>query len=141
MNREILFRGKRVANGKWLYGDLLQGKCGDTTYAYIRSETVLRVDPSTVGQFTGLRDEDETPIFEGDIMWGSVGMSIPSYFEPPDSEYYKGEVRYEGGGFVFFVPDAHERGQNISYSLSEVYNNNDVKVIGSVHDNPELLNA
>lgn len=74
MERKILFKAKRLDNGEWVEG-YFYAECGN---AYIiedrqkhsmlnRNEAVL-VDPSTVCQFTGLKDEDGTEIWEHDIL-------------------------------------------------------------------------
>lgn len=82
--REILFRGKRVDNGEWVYGyyarfrnfrnevyDGIWRVCDDETK---ESEfQIFAVLPETVGQFTGLCDEVGRKIFEGDIVENPQG--------------------------------------------------------------------
>lgn len=71
----IKFKAKRLDNAEWVEGYFYQ-ECGNT---YIiedrqkdsklnRNEAVL-VDPSTVCQFTGLKDKDGKDIFENDILY------------------------------------------------------------------------
>ena len=55
--RGIKFRGKRLTDGKWIYGDFFRyrGKSFITTNP-LASPSDYEVTPDTVGQFTGLCD-------------------------------------------------------------------------------------
>jgi uncharacterized phage protein (TIGR01671 family) len=88
--REIKFRGKQLHSEIWIYGDLTTV----TPYVIDRFITFftedgsinrLSVDPSTVGQYTGLRDKNGKEIYEGDIIrwdekeWGETYNEIVTW--------------------------------------------------------------
>ena len=77
MAREILFRGKRIDNGEWVYGSLL----GDSTIIPFGQEFKIEgnhifgcdlvayaVDSTTVNQYIGITTEEGIKVFEGDIV-------------------------------------------------------------------------
>lgn len=123
--REILFRGKRAENDEWVFGDLrhiFYGECYphivDNSNGLNNSVCGLEVDPSTIGQFTGLIDRNGVKIFEGDIV--RYGQ--------------RGKVEYNSGSAQFtlnFTNSAYEGFDKIPFC--------DCEVLGNIYDNPELL--
>lgn len=110
--REIKFRGKRIDNGEWVYGDLSTKNLFNEPMIYEEEWADYAVIPETVGQYTGLKDKNGVEIYEGDLL----------QFE----DYPPQEVVWEDGGFA--VED---------YYLADWYDG--AVVIGNIHDNPELM--
>lgn len=79
----IKFKAKRLDNGKWVEG-YFYAECGNTYIIENRQEESMlnrnityEVDHSTVCQFTGLKDANDVPIFEGDIIdFGGEGEVV-----------------------------------------------------------------
>ncbi len=117
--REILFRGKRIDNGKWVYGDLVQSPahCVVQIYEQDLCGDNFAVDPSTIGQYTGLTDNNGKKIFEGDII-----------FDPETKTNYT--VEFDEGGFC-----AGDMFLQAYISFDEF----SCEVIGNFHDIPELM--
>ena len=128
--REILFRGKALYDGDWVY----------RSYVYAKDEHIIipknaehwggaefnrgyLVDPETVGQYTGITDKDGKRIFEGDI----VRLLTKRHPNPK-------KVVFDGGAFC------HQDFEKewMTHEL-RTYEDGQFEVIGNIHDNPELI--
>lgn len=130
--REILYRGKKADNGEWVYGDLSKWSNGyfiSLQSQNIKARTHIEVYPETVGQYTGLKDKNGTKIFEGDIVRVSRGKDIET-----------GEIQYNKYGVWVIVYDKFYC-NTFPYIFTSSDSNVWIKVIGNIHDNPELLNG
>ena len=132
--REILFRGKRKIKNEWSYGDYFRSKIFNTelglrvahsiTYYHNDIEHSHIVDPSTIGQYTGLTDKKDNMIFEGDIL----SANLDDLF--PDNETRLVVEWHDNGWYG-------KNGNMYDDFLNEF--NKMFEVIGNIHDNPELI--
>lgn len=71
----IKFKAKSILDGAWVQGDLIHKE--DGRIAILRNGfNVSEVAPSTVCQFTGLKDCEGNEIWEGDILEGVSNCEI-----------------------------------------------------------------
>ena len=144
MSREILFRGKRLDNGKWVFGYYVRH--AETDYIYTGKVVegnhlteyglpcadveLYAVDPATVEQYTGMTDRNGKKIFEGDLIMASTfGFN---------TEHFVTEV--------VFMDRAGMRGFSLKngralfyFGQKDLNKMDDADVIGNRWDNPELL--
>lgn len=65
----IKFKAKRLDGKGWAIGDLLHSYENGAIIVPIEGGGAFSVDPSTICQFTGLRDKDGKDIFENDLLY------------------------------------------------------------------------
>lgn len=126
--REIEFRGKCPHKGEWVYGDLEYRRPQKSAFihTYNQDGTYSRqfeVYPSTVGQYTGLKDKHGKKIYEGDILSSDLGRPIV--------------VEYKNGAFMLRITYDENVYHDIFYPCDEepqstVYW---MEVIGNINDN------
>lgn len=154
MSREILFRGKRLNNGEWVYGylarfrnfanevytSIIQINDYETQECSIQDNTC--VIPETVGQYTGLTDKNGKKIFEGDIV--RYGKGIYEW-NKKDWEFEVGIIEFKDGAFIINDIYSNDGYNELSCLYHEIncsgkYDSGTLlEVIGNIHDNPELL--
>ena len=128
--RTIKFRGRKSDSKTWVYGTPVFYKSGEASifpslseYGSEATEIIKRdkIDPKTIGQFTGLTDKNGVEIFEGDIVEWPTDIDRDYYNE--SYRFVREEVKFEGGAF---------------YPVCNM-DEYEFKVIGNIYENPELL--
>ncbi len=119
--RTIKFRGKRVDNGEWVYGDLI--RIHGVLYIYPdpapNGWNYYEVIPDTVGQFMGLHDKNGKEIYEGDVVTFDNNLQGIS------------KVLFAEGCYMVV---AKNYATALTFRLA-----NHTFVAGNIHDNPELM--
>lgn len=142
--REILFKAKRIDNGEWIEGSLINLDA-DSGYCYIVPifknastlpvellivDSMALVDPETICQFTGLYDRYGNKIWENDILktWSDQYAQVKFGLYNPGAAFSE----YTQGFYVDFPEESFLR-KELGYWCKESY------VRGNVFDNSELL--
>lgn len=142
--RVIKFRGKRVDNGGWVYGSLIDFRDGyyGITVQHKQPTWVL-VDPQTIGQFTGLLDKNGKEIYGSDIIeyeiWHGGPESVLWEREHPEETWMRQfQVIYDPDHCQYKIKPIWTEDYQTS-NLSKYLYNEGLAVVGNIHDNPELL--
>lgn len=145
MNRVNKYRGQRCNDGQWVYGYYVESNRSWAGHKPHKSWIVTSamsnggffnilgryaVKDDTVGQFTGLLDKNGKKIFEGDILYVSVFDCFGN-----DKQY---RVRVEWVDTEFMGVDVTN--DDDAWNLCWLCNQDEeIEVIGNIHDNPELI--
>ena len=152
MKDRYLFRGKIEKGefaGEWVEGQLIDtheyGLCIYAHSVTVHSDpeygmSVHEYDPATIGQCTGLKDDNGDLIYEDDIL----------LLTATDEEDKKAIVRfgnpnsvYEWGWALDFIGETKPNWFNPAIGLwvDTELPTMGCEIIGNIHDNKELLNA
>lgn len=134
MNREILFRGKRIDNGEWVEGFYVKHGSrhwiytGEIQYMYLPVcadlPTKYEVDPESICQYTGYTDLRKKKAFEHDIIFYEDGQC-------------HGHIVFKEGCFLI---EWEEEKPDLRRDIHFWFTERRAYVVGNVFDNPELLN-
>lgn len=143
--REIRYRGKRVDNGEWAYGNLIYDNIADKYWIILSINESEKIDgglyiyaveviPETIGQYTGLHDKKGQEIYEGDIvLYKDWEMATEN--GSGDMFINKGIVEYNESNCCFNITER----QTID-NLDVLFEDTDcIEVIGNIYENKELL--
>ena len=137
MDRHI-YRGRRVDNGEWVYGDLRHYANNEVGIAFLNKyefglTEYYEVIPETVGQYIGNTDMHCKDIYEDDI-------AIVEWFDGNDEylEEVRGVVFYNKTDSCYAIKEADGYIANLTNDYAKFMR---ITIIGNKWDNPELLQA
>ena len=142
MNRKIKFRGKRIDNGEWVYGNLFfDFDCTDKYAPFINWKCASylggigeeEIEEEAVGQYTGLDDKNGKEIYEGDIGL----LDCYDYEEPLFSGEFK--VIYDVEKGMWLLVDLENKDRDFTFGEIKGYYKAEIEVIGNIYENSELL--
>lgn len=148
--REIIFRGKCVPDsnyaGEWVIGGYAHpmvdnDKKEGLIVRYLGGNVtrIFHVLPSTVGQYTGLKDKEGKEIYEGDVVkrhcnaYGLDDIGVVKYDDEKAMFVLYCEKRHYAKTLPFLKQETINDGQ---CTIEETFT---YEIIGNIHDNPELL--
>lgn len=129
MKDRYLFKAKRVDNGEWMIGNLIQTDDGIYIIQNYVPQYLIKnyeVDPSTICQCTGLKDKNGKLIWENDIVFVT------------DDDGCSGQID-TGVGEIDFLDGLWYISGNVQNALYDIDKCFQLEVIGNIFDNPDLL--
>ena len=129
MERSIVFRAKRMDSNDWIYGSLFTDEKGQCYIKEPNGKLYFIEDKDSIGQFTGMLDNEGKQMFEGDIL----DLYIPRN-AVGKSEHRKRKVIWKDYGFEITNKYGDCICDRCTTSTQLIYT-----IIGNMTDNPELI--
>lgn len=136
MNRLIKFRGKDIKTGEWLYGDFVHASDGMRTAILVsdrESYDECETEPTTIGQYTGLKDRTGKEVYEGDVVfWIAIGTRGIGRGE-------QGAIIWDKNTMSWAILRDEPTLDGRPCIISRPFDRKHLEVIGNIYDNPELM--
>ena len=147
MNREMVFKAKRIDNGEWVEGipfkieEKYYMMIPDTTNSIIGTYSAniycIEINIDTLCQHTGLTDKNGNKIWENDVVKKPFYTDCDAY---ANSEKYVGIVKFINYEWVIETKNNNRVGiRPFVDALAYTHDIEYFEVVGNVFDNPELI--
>ena len=146
MDDRYLFKAKRADNGEWVEGYLIEQDVPEYHAYIVRSikiemdekhidileHDIYEVEPETICRYTGLTDKNGNKIWEnGIVKFPDCEMSTESGYG--DCFVNVGKIAYDIDSMSYFITN------RVTVDMCDICIKDEVEVIGSIFDHPELL--
>lgn len=136
--KNLKFRGISLGTGNMIYGFgvLATSDFGgqlQSSFIYAKTGTPTKVNPATVGQFTGIIDGKGREIYDGDILEDDKLRYVVEWNQQ-NTKFCINPITTAKGdeAFVLIAINYNQLGNGY-------FKRDDLAVAGNIHENPELL--
>ena len=139
MNRELKFRAWDIVGKRWWLPNTEYEADEGAEVFFAIEKWFIRFNRGYIAlmQYTGLKDEDDKEIYEGDIIWQEIWNGGDGRTEPNETDRFEGIVIYDVNGFGIQTKGCENGETEVELVKNDEFNTSGV--IGNIYENPELL--